>query len=107
MIGLTGPFEAVKQACKSYRVYFSTPPDAKPTDDYLVDHRWAEILPAYSSIDAQRLIMRSSFPLSIFFYLMDSDGQFMDAFGKNSTPADITAKVMEHVDKWKAAGREI
>ena len=31
----------------------------------------------------------------------------MDAFGKNSTPADITAKVMEHVDKWKAAGREI
>jgi protein SCO1/2 len=51
--------------------------------------------------------MPSSFPLSIFFYLMDSDGQFMDAFGKNSTPADITAKVMEHVDKWKAAGREI
>jgi protein SCO1/2 len=39
MIGLTGPFEAVKQACKAYRVYFSTPPDAKPTEDYLVDHR--------------------------------------------------------------------
>ena len=38
MSGLTGPYDAVKAACKSYRVYFSTPPDAKPTDDYLVDH---------------------------------------------------------------------
>ncbi|KAG7562129.1 hypothetical protein FFLO_02411 [Filobasidium floriforme] len=82
MIGLTGPFEAVKQACKAYRVYFSTPPDAKPTEDYLVDH-------------------------SIFFYLMDSDGQFVDAFGKNSTSPEITAKVMDHVEKWKAAGRSV
>lgn len=40
MIGLTGDFESVKKACKSYRVYFSTPPDAKATDDYLVDHRY-------------------------------------------------------------------
>lgn len=39
MVGLTGDFDSVKRACKSYRVYFSTPPDAKATDDYLVDHR--------------------------------------------------------------------
>jgi protein SCO1/2 len=39
MVGLTGDYESVKRACKSYRVYFSTPPDAKPTEDYLVDHR--------------------------------------------------------------------
>lgn len=39
LIGLTGDYDDVKQACKSYRVYFSTPPDAKATDDYLVDHR--------------------------------------------------------------------
>ena len=38
MVGLTGDYESVKKACRSYRVYFSTPPDAKPTDDYLVDH---------------------------------------------------------------------
>lgn len=38
IIGLTGDYDNVKKACKSYRVYFSTPPDAKATDDYLVDH---------------------------------------------------------------------
>jgi len=77
MTGLTGSYENVKQACKSYRVYFSTPPDAKPTEDYLVDH-------------------------SIFFYLMDPNGQFVDAFGKNSTAEDVTRKVMESVQRWEA-----
>lgn len=39
MLGLTGTYDQVKKACRSYRVYFSTPPDAKAEDDYLVDHR--------------------------------------------------------------------
>lgn len=38
MVGLTGTYDQIKAACKSYRVYFSTPPNAKATDDYLVDH---------------------------------------------------------------------
>lgn len=38
---------------------------------------------------------------SIFFYLMDPNGQFVDAFGKNSTEGDVTIKVMEAVGKWK------
>lgn len=38
LIGLTGTYQDIKKVCKTYRVYFSTPPDAKPTDDYLVDH---------------------------------------------------------------------
>lgn len=82
MLGLTGPYENVRRACKSYRVYFSTPPDAKPTDDYLVDH-------------------------SIFFYLMDSEGQFVDNFGRNATPQEITTRVMDHVEKAKAAGKKV
>lgn len=38
LIGLTGTYDDIKKTCKTYRVYFSTPPDAKATDDYLVDH---------------------------------------------------------------------
>jgi protein SCO1/2 len=38
LVGLTGTYEDIKKTCKTYRVYFSTPPDAKATDDYLVDH---------------------------------------------------------------------
>ena len=38
MIGLTGTWEQVKATCKAYRVYFSTPEDVKPGQDYLVDH---------------------------------------------------------------------
>jgi hypothetical protein len=55
----------------------------------------------------RQLILRPFATFSIFFYLMDSDGQFVDAFGKNSTSPEITAKVMDHVEKWKAAGRSI
>jgi len=38
IIGLTGQYEDIKQTCKEYRVYFSTPPELKPGQDYLVDH---------------------------------------------------------------------
>jgi hypothetical protein len=38
IIGLTGEYENIKQTCKVYRVYFSTPSSVKPGQDYLVDH---------------------------------------------------------------------
>jgi protein SCO1/2 len=38
ILGMTGTWEEVKEVCKAYRVYFSTPPDVKPGQDYLVDH---------------------------------------------------------------------
>lgn len=38
LIGLTGSWEEIKNVCKAYRVYFSTPPHVKPGQDYLVDH---------------------------------------------------------------------
>ncbi|KAH0536447.1 hypothetical protein FGG08_006687 [Glutinoglossum americanum] len=38
LIGLTGTWEQIKSVCKAYRVYFSTPPNVKPGQDYLVDH---------------------------------------------------------------------
>ncbi|WFD22591.1 Cu-binding protein [Malassezia equina] len=79
MIGLTGSYDDIKRACKGYRVYFSTPPGADPTSDYLVDH-------------------------SIFFYLMDPEGRFVDAFGKASTAEEVREKVLDYVVRWKQSG---
>jgi len=76
MIGLTGTYEAVKACCKAYRVYFSTPPNAKPGDDYLVDH-------------------------SIFFYLMNPDGDFVDAYGKSHTADLVRERVATSISEWK------
>ncbi|KAA1476730.1 SCO1 protein [Dentipellis sp. KUC8613] len=76
LIGLTGDYATAKATCKAYRVYFSTPPDAKPTDDYLVDH-------------------------SIFFYFMDPDGKFVDAFGKATTVEQVVERVKKELGEWK------
>ncbi|AET39070.1 SCO family protein Ecym_3608 [Eremothecium cymbalariae DBVPG len=73
IIGLTGEYNAVKNACKQYRVYFSTPPNLKPGQDYLVDH-------------------------SIFFYLMDPEGRFIDVLGRQYDEASGQAKIEEHID---------
>ncbi|UPX14086.1 Cu-binding protein [Ascochyta rabiei] len=75
-IGLTGSHEQIKDTCKAYRVYFSTPKDVAPGQDYLVDH-------------------------SIYFYLMDPEGDFVEAIGRNFT-ADQAAKVIaDHVKDWE------
>jgi protein SCO1/2 len=77
LIGLAGDYATTKATCKAYRVYFSTPPGTKPGDDYLVDH-------------------------SIFFYFMDPDGNFVDAFGKSSTEADVIERVKREFEEWKS-----
>ncbi|OAL05668.1 SCO1 protein [Phaeosphaeriaceae sp. SRC1lsM3a] len=75
-IGLTGDYEQIKNTCKAYRVYFSTPSSVKPGEDYLVDH-------------------------SIYFYLMDPEGDFVEAIGRNFT-ADQAAKIMiDHIKDWE------
>ncbi|RDB20528.1 Lysophospholipid acyltransferase [Hypsizygus marmoreus] len=76
-VGLVGSYEATKAVCKAYRVYFSTPPNADPNGDYLVDH-------------------------SIFVYLMDPQGKFVEAFGQSVQKEDIIEKIGETVEEWKA-----
>ena len=76
IIGLTGDYASTKSICKAYRVYFSTPPDADPKGDYLVDH-------------------------SIYIYLMDPEGKFVEAFGQNSTPEDVVERVKKEIGEWE------
>ena len=80
LIGLTGSYQDTKATCKAYRVYFSTPPTAKADDDYLVDH-------------------------SIFFYFMDPTGQFVDAFGKDTSMEEVIARVQKEIGEWEKDGR--
>ena len=63
---LTGTPDEIKAVAKSYRVYYSAPEGEG--DDYLVDH-------------------------SIFFYLLDRQGEVMDYFGKNLTADEIARKL--------------
>jgi protein SCO1/2 len=83
IIGLTGDYATVKSACKAYRVYFSTPPDADPKGDYLVDH-------------------------SIYVYLMDPNGQFVEAFGQSSSSDEVVERVKKELAEFeKETGRKV
>ena len=93
LVGLTGTWEQVKNVCKKYRVYFSTPEGVKPGMDYLVDH-------------------------SIYFYLMgdirslqhtycvangrtDPDGDFVEAIGRQHSAERAAKIIVEHMGDWK------
>ena len=97
IIGLCGTYENTKSVCKEYRVYFSTPPNVQPGQDYLVDH-------------------------SIYFYLMgkfcdfisrrfadaiapgaDPEGDFVEAIGRNFTPEQAAKVISDHVKDWRGS----
>jgi protein SCO1 len=83
LVGLTGTWQQVKDVCKQYRVYFSTPPELKPgEEDYLVDH-------------------------SIYFYVMDPEGDFVECIGRQDTPESAAGIVLQHVKDWKREGKPI
>lgn len=73
-VGLSGSLEQVKKAAKAYRVYFSK--DETAGDEYLVDH-------------------------SIITYLMDPQGNFAEFYGKNSSAAEIAARIEAQMLAWK------
>ncbi|CEJ57087.1 Putative Mitochondrial metallochaperone Sco1 [Penicillium brasilianum] len=82
IVGLTGTYEQVKNVCRQYRVYFSTPKDVKPGEDYLVDH-------------------------SIYFYLMDPDNDFVECIGRQDTPESASKVILEHINDWKREGKPL
>ncbi|KAI2619582.1 SCO1 protein [Hypoxylon sp. NC1633] len=77
-LGLTGTYDQIKDVCKAYRVYFSTPRDVKPGQDYLVDH-------------------------SIYFYLMDPEGDFVEALGRQHSPEQAAKVILDHMKDWKGS----
>lgn len=83
ILGLVGTWQQTKDVCKQYRVYFSTPPELKPgEEDYLVDH-------------------------SIYFYVMDPEGDFVECIGRQDTPESAAGIVLDHIRDWKRDGKAI
>ncbi|KAJ1673260.1 Cu-binding protein [Spiromyces aspiralis] len=78
IIGLTGTIDQVRKACKTFRVYFSKPPKVEEGQDYLVDH-------------------------SIFSYLMDSNGNFVDIYGKERTSAEMADSIKKYIKAFKSS----
>ncbi len=77
LIGLTGTEDQIKEACRSYRVYFSPGP-ADDDDDYIVDH-------------------------TIIVYLVNPDGEFVDYYGQTKTTEMIVRSLQFHMDKFELA----
>ena len=75
LIGLTGTYDDIKRMCKAYRVYFSTPEHVAPGKDYLVDH-------------------------SIYFYVMDPEGEFVEALGRQHSPDEAAKIILSHMKDW-------
>ncbi|KAF7732864.1 Cu-binding protein, partial [Apophysomyces ossiformis] len=82
LVGFTGEFEEIRKVARSFRVYMSVPPNVTEGDDYLVDH-------------------------SIFFYLMDPEGKFVDCYGRDTTPEEITTSFKKYVREYLAQGGKL
>lgn len=80
-VGLTGTYDEIKAMCKAYRVYFSTPSKVPAGQDYLVDH-------------------------SIYFYLMDPEGDFVEALGRQHSPDQASGVILGHMREWKGNFRK-
>lgn len=75
LIGLTGTQEEIKRVAKLFRVYVSSPPSSTDDEDYLVDH-------------------------SIFFYLMDPDGKFLDCYAQNATADEVVESFRNYYNEY-------
>ncbi len=75
IIGLTGDIDAVRETAKLFRVYYkAAKTSTTDPNDYLVDH-------------------------TIFYYLMDPNGQYVTHFGRDHKAKDVAQSILEVLNK--------
>lgn len=75
ILGITGPLDQVKEAARLFRVYFKAAKTGASDSDYLVDH-------------------------TIFYYLMDPEGQYLAHYGRDHHPNDVAQSIMELIQEY-------
>lgn len=101
IIGLTGSYEDIKQTCKAYRVYFSTPPNVKPGQDYLVDHSiYFFLMGKLGKATNQALGSGAKFGPLILTGLVDPEGDFIEVLGRNYNAKEAAKVISDHVKDW-------
>jgi protein SCO1/2 len=76
LIGLTGSPAQIDECCKKFRVYANKVMLGKDPGEYLIDH-------------------------SVMFYLVDPNGEFVDYYGGNLTPAEIARRINNSMDAFE------
>ncbi|KAL6073363.1 Cu-binding protein [Balamuthia mandrillaris] len=74
MVGLTGTPQQVEKAARAFRVYSASSQHNEEDEDYLVDH-------------------------SIFFYLMDKEGEFLQYYGSDVDAPKMAKLIAEELKK--------
>lgn len=117
IVGLTGSWEQVKDVCKKYRVYFSTPPGVQPGMDYLVDHSIYFYLMGWCSLFLCSLgrCVLGDFAFFVFCLsscwevqansiphrFLDPEGDFIEAIGRQHSAESAAQIIREHMSDWK------
>jgi protein SCO1/2 len=100
IIGLTGTYEQVKNVCKQYRVYFSTPENVKPGEDYLVDHSIYFYLMGMHSLRGSVSVIRRQLA-NTSVVLIDPEGDFVECIGRLDTAESAAKLITDHINDWK------
>ncbi|KAI4204191.1 MAG: hypothetical protein LQ350_001382 [Teloschistes chrysophthalmus] len=101
LVGLTGTWQQVKDVCKAYRVYFSTPEGAKPGMDYLVDHSiYFYVMGGYSERKGE-MDYDDSEHKADWWVGVDPDGDFVECIGRQNTAESAASIIKEHMSDWK------
>ena len=106
IVGLTGTYDQVKHVCKMYRVYFSTPRDVKPGEDYLVDHSiYFYLMGMFPSLSLISLVPLISAVRCAD--CLDPEGDFVECIGRQDTPESASKVILEHINDWKRQGKPL